>query len=455
MYIDPMTRYSGRERRKLRVGYVLYQLVGHLLTPILILVLFLRSRKEPLYGENLGHRFGFMAAKNTGSVFVFAASLGETRAAAPVLRRLLDRGETILLTHSSASGLAEGRRAFNTEIEAGTVVQGYVPTDLFWALSMFYTRHKPKLGLVVEAELWPGLLMEARRKNIPMFQINGNYTQRGFERDQRLSGGFRLLFWRLYQMVLTKSKERAERYSAAGFPSDHIKLVGELKFDLAIKEDQTKKAESLLQAAPPHGPVFEIVSSVEDEEDKLIYVLKSLRGSLSPCPHVVWVPRSPQRFEAVADRLRQEGFTVAQRSACLDDDFQIKDGDLWPDVLVGDSIGEMDFYYSLADIVFVGGTLNASGGHNIIEPLALQKPVVTGASIHAILYPAIEAMDAGAMQKFDSEKELALFLVKTLNNVEKMKEFRDKTLGFNSQHIGAADRSIEEIALYLDNPNEP
>lgn len=449
-YIDPMRRFTHAESWKLRIGYLLYQLLFHLFLPFLVLLLLHRARKEPLYGKHLHQRFGFLKPTTTGRVFIFAASLGETRAATPVIRRLLDSGETILLTHSSAAGLAEGQRAFGTEIDDGRVVSAYVPTDLFWALALFYRQHRPKLGLVVEAELWPAMLREAARLDLPMFQINGNYTERGFQRDKQKLWGFRLLFWRFYQLILTKSQERAARYIAAGVPQEAVKLVGELKFDQAIKDTQVDDAKRLLANSPPERAVFEISSSIEDEEAPLIAVLDALKSRLSPMPRMVWVPRSPQRFDAVAEQLTAAGYTVGKRSALLDQNLKPKDFAQWPDVFVGNSIGEMDFYYSLADVVFVGATLAPMGGHNIIEPLALQKPVMTGPSIHGILYPAIEAIEAGALRMYNSGNEMAVDLIDLFENVEKLKAFQSATQGFNALHKGAADRTIAVLHPFLE-----
>ncbi|MCT8161322.1 3-deoxy-D-manno-octulosonic acid transferase [Pseudoruegeria sp. SHC-113] len=450
MYLDLTPRYTRRERWRLRGVYVVYQIAIHLLLPVFLVILALRTRKEPLYGAQWWNRFGFIGPRTQGRVFIFAASLGETRAATPVIARLLARGETILLTHSSAAGLAEARRAFPSEIADGRVVSAYVPFDMFWALSLFYHRHRPKLGLVVEAELWPAMLVQAARVKLPMFQINGNYTERGFTRDSKKLGGARLLFWRLYQGILTKSPERAERYLAAGMPPESVQLVGELKFDQQQKEPQIEAAKALLATHPAGAPVFGIASSIEGEEAALLAIVAQLRGEVSPAPRIVWVPRSPQRFEAVCTLLQEAGVDARLRSAVLAADFTAPDGFTWPEVLVGDSIGEMDFYYSLCDLMFVGATLYPMGGHNIIEPLALNKPVVTGPSIHGILYPALEAIEAGALRKYENEQEMGKDLVSLFSDVEKLQGFAAKTGGFHGQHKGAADRTVSTLAPYLE-----
>lgn len=450
MYIDPTNRYTRHERWRLWGVYLLYQVAAHLVLPVAIVILALRARKEPLYSALCWNRFGLLGPRTRGRVFVFAASLGETRAVTPLVEGLLGRGEEILLTHSSAAGLAETRRAFATELADGRVVAGYVPLDLFWAVALFFRRHRPKLGLVVEAELWPALLVQARWARIPVFQVNGNYTERGFKRDSSIFGGVRLLFWRLYQSVLTKSQERADRYVAAGMQADWVRLVGELKFDQKQKLDQIIAAGALLRAHPAGSAVLGIASSIEDEEAKLIEVIQTLHRAVSPPPRIVWVPRSPQRFAAVHEQLEAIGIHAERRSRVLGADFSPEEGFSWPEVLVGDSIGEMDFFYSLCDLVFVGATLSPMGGHNIIEPLALNKPVVTGPSIHGILFPALEAIDQGAMRKYPDEKALAADLIALFSQPDLLGAFTARTGGFNARHVGATARTIETLEPYLE-----
>lgn len=449
MQIDPFLRFSGSELWRLRGAYALYQVLIHLLLPVALVVLLLRRRKEPLYGAQWWNRLGFLGPRTQGRVFVFAASLGETRAATPLVQALLDRGEAVLMLHASAAGLSESRRAFGRELADGRIVAGYVPFDLFWAVGLFLRRHRPKLGLVMEAELWPGMLMQAARHQVPMVQVNGNYTERGFIRDSTKYGGVRLLFWRLYQIVLTKSPERAARYVAAGMPPDCVQMVGELKFDQRQKADHIAAAAALLAEHPAGGPVLGIASSIEAEEPALLEVVRALRAAVSPPPRIVWVPRSPQRFGAVHASLTTAGLRTLCRSESLTPDLSAP-GFAWPDVLVGDSIGEMDFYYSLCDVVFVGATLAPMGGHNIIEPLALNRPVVTGPSIHGILYPALEAIDSGAMRRYPDAQALSAGLTDLLANPASLADFTARTGGFHAQHRGAAARSLQALAPWLE-----
>jgi len=439
-----------RRARPLWLVYALYQIVAHLLLPVALGVFLLRSRREPLYRAHLGERLGGGAATAPGAVWVFAASLGETRAASPVIERLLSEGHTVLLTHSSPAGRVEGQRLFGTSIAAGRVVQGYVPLDLFWAVRRFLRRNRPRLGLIVESETWPGLLTEARRKRIPMVQINGNLTEATVARDLGGPGAVRLWFLRLYDLVLTKSEQLRGNYLAAGVAGDRIVIVGELKFDQSRDERQITAAEALRQSLALDRPVFMIASSVEDEEPALHRLVAHLLGLPHP-PLILWVPRSPQRFDAVADDVAARGVRTERRSRVIDAAFS---GAIPRDtqVLVGDSIGEMSFYYGLSDLVFVGASLTDHGGHNIIEPLAQGRPVVMGPSIYGIRFPAEEARAAGAFESLADLDALIARTTRLLSDPAALADMAARAEAFHARHTGAADRTMTELAPYLGAP---
>lgn len=433
----------------LRLGYALYQLAAHLAFPVLLGVVLLRSRREPMYRARLPERLGLSRPARPGAVWVFAASLGETRAASPLIREMLARGAHVLLTHSSPAGLAEGQRLFAAEITAGRVVQCYGPVDLGWAVRLFLARHRPRLGLVVESEIWPAQLFGAWRRGIPMAVINGNFTARALERDRRGPGRLRLAMFRAFSLALTKSPGHVARYVAAGLPPARVHDVGELKFDLPVDAGQIAAACALLPWLSAGRRVLLIASSVEAEEPALLEILLRLRTDLAVPPLVVWVPRSPQRFAAVAERTQAAGLRLARRSALLDAGFAPAGDTAPPEVLIGDSLGEMDFYYALADLVFVGATLCDKGGHNIIEPLAQEKPVVTGPSIYGIAFPAHEARAAGALRVLPDASALGAEVARLLSSDAALAEFALAARGFNAAHSGAARRSADLLAPYL------
>ena len=435
---------------KLRLGYTLYQILIHLGLPLIFFKLLQLSKREPLYRENLHQRLGLGGPSCRNAIWIFAASLGETRAIAPVIRKLLEIGEPILLTHSSAAGLKAGRDLFGDDIKAGRIVQRYQPIDASLILWLFLFRFKPRAGLVVECELWPGLMIEPRRFGLPMLAVNGSYTERAHSRDKNRAFGLRMLFWQGFAQVTTKSKGHADRYARTGLAPNAIHTVGELRFDLPLRTDliaHGKAARSAFDTASGPRPVLMIASSIEGEEGALLDVIKTLHRDCEKPPLVVWVPRSPQRFDAVGALVAEAGFRVAARSDTFEG-FELE-SKVEFDVLIGNSLGEMDFYYAMSDVVFVGATLFPMGGHNPIEPLAHEKPVVTGPSIYGIAFPAYEARDAGALRDFETREELAQALVTLFETPGQLEVFANHAKGFNGEHKGATERTLEVLRPLL------
>ena len=441
---------------KLRAAYLLYQIAIHLLIPVLLVRLFRLARREPLYRKHISHRLGFGSASQKGPLWIFAASLGETRAASPLIRKLLEQGETLLLTHSSAAGLKAGQDLFSDEIAQGHIIQRYQPIDALLPLWLFLWRYRPVAGLVVECELWPGLMFEPRRFSIPMIAINGSYTERAQARDKDRFWGLRLALWCGFSRVTTKSRAHAERYETAGIRSEHIATPGELKFDLplnALLKTAGQKARRDYDSLSKGRGVVMFASSIEGEEAQLFDVISRLHETCSLPPLVLWVPRSPQRFDAVAQASQKHGLRTARRSKDFSGLSPKLDVDC--DVLVGDSIGEMDFYYAFADVVFVGATLFPMGGHNPIEPLAHEKPVVTGPSIYGVAFPAFQARDRGALRVFEDGEALAVGLSTLFQSSEELAAFADQAKGFNAHHKGASARTVELLAPVLKRRSTP
>ncbi|MGR3758350.1 MAG: 3-deoxy-D-manno-octulosonic acid transferase [Tranquillimonas sp.] len=427
-----------------RAGFVLYQALLHPVIVLFLLRILARRRREPLYAAGLGQRFGRVPRLTPGAIWLHAASLGEMRAAAPLLRRLLDAGERIVLTHTSPAGLAEGRRQFGAEIAAGRVVQLYQTVDLWWAVARFLRRTRPRLAVTVDSETWPAAIAACAARGIPVAKVNANLSERALERDlSRWWGRLRLFFWQGLTLVTTKSQAHAGRYRRAGIDPARIRDVGEMRFDIPLDPAQIAAAGRLRPGLRP-GPVLLIASSHELEETPLIAILHRLRRDLPALPPVIWVPRSPQRFAPLPAALAEAGFTVARRSRALAPDLAAA-GPIDAEILVGDSLGEMDFFYALADLAVVGGTLTDRGGHNVTEPLAQGVPVLTGPSVWRIPAPADEARAAGAMLVCRDADELGAGLSALLSDPAALARFRAATAGLGERHRGSAARTARAL----------
>lgn len=425
-------------RLRTRVFFAAWQVLGHLLLPFGILFFIARSRKEPLYRRNFHERFGLGNVGRKGAVWIFATSLGETRAVSPLVRLLLEKGHAVCLTHASPAGLTEGRRLFDDP----RVTHRYVPFDFWWATWTFLARLRPVIGLVVEGEYWPGHVQVAGWLGIPMLHINGNLNRRSLDRARK-TGNLRMDILTRFQAITTKSEDNRRRYITAGVDPARILVVGELKFEQSIDETHLDTGRRLRAEWSPDRQVMFIASSVTQEEGPLLGLAKHVL-SLDKRPRIIWAPRSPQRFDALARSLRGEGIPFVRRSEVFDGD---GNGNLPPeaDVLLADSLGEMNIWYQMADLVFVGATLVDMGGHNISEPLALARPVLLGPSIYGITFPAEDARRDGAVRILPDIEAITAEATRLLTDPAALNAFSEQARRFSRQHLGATGRTMELI----------
>lgn len=417
---------------KLRVGLLAYALMWWVLLPVVLLYLFVRGRKDPDYTSHLPERFGRHRARLENPVWIHAVSLGEMRSATPLVRALLAEGETVLTTHFTPAGRREATREFAAEIAAGTVQVAWTPLEYGFAYRRFLRRFTPKYGLVMEIEVWPRMIMACRRHGVPLFMCNAQYPEKSFEKDGR-GKGLRASLIAGFAGGFVKSQGQAERFAAAGMRNIHI--TGELRFDQPIPNCQLEAAAKCRKALTRGRPAFTLTSVVDGEDAIYIDMIRQTSGVF-----FVYVPRAPERFDEVAEMLRKAGLSFARRSVLLDSDLGMKDPAPSIDVLLGDSMGEMYFYLSLCDRAIVGGGFVPKGAHNVIEPLALRKPVIVGPHIWTIEYPATEAMAAGVCHVVDTPAALQ-------SEVLDPSPVTDAQISeFYAAHAGGVARTIAAIA---------
>lgn len=373
-------------------GFLLiWSLLWTALMPLILAYLYRRARKDALYGQHLAERFGRYAQRLQGAVWVHAVSLGEVRSAVPLVRGLLDAGEVVVVTHFTPAGRRATLAAFGPEIAAGRIVAVWVPFELKWCFAGFFRAFRPKLGLVMEIEIWPRMVWAARAAGVPLYMCNAQYPTDSMARDAKFP--LRPAVMRRFAGAFVKSQLQADRFTSIGLRN--ITVTGELRFDQPIPQPHLIAAAALRSALPPAVLVF--ASVTEAEETLFIDTAATLRAGPNP-PLIIFIPRAPERFDAVAQALAARGLSVQRRSACLDAGLHARTA-IGADVLLGDSLGEMYFYLALASRVVVGGGFQPKGSHNIIEPLALGLPVLVGPMIQTIEYPAVEAIAAGVCKQ--------------------------------------------------------
>lgn len=433
--------------RRLRIALILYRALWWAGLPLVLFYFKRRARRDPAYGQNMRERWGHGPVLE-GAVWVHAVSLGEMRSATPLVRALLDQGEKVVTTHLTPAGRKAAEDAFADEITQGRLVVRYLPFELGMAYRRFLSAMRPKLALSLEVEIWPVMIAETARAGVPLFLANSQIPSRSYPRAKRLA---RLLGHPVAGLagVFAKSKRHAERFRTLGAPNVHT--TGELRFDQRIPERLIQAAAALKPQLK--RPVVAVASVVEGEDTLYLEAYKRLQESFHTqgkiAPLFIHIPRAPERFSLVGDMLTQEGQTILKRSNGFDEDLSISDPDILNsiDILLGNSMGEMYFYLALCDIAVVGGGFLPSGAHNVIEPLALKKPVLTGPNIWTIEYPAQEAIEAGVLQLCKNPAELAAAIEEVLSMSEKNTE---KAEGFFADHAGATARTMEHLIPLFD-----
>jgi 3-deoxy-D-manno-octulosonic-acid transferase len=394
----------------------LWSLLWHLGLPVVLVYLWHRGRKDALYGQHLAERFGRYRQRLPGATWVHAVSLGEMRSAVPLIRALLDRGDPVVTTHFTPAGRREAERVFAHDIATGRMAAVWIPFETSWAFRGFFRAFRPRAGLVMEIEIWPRMIFAARGAGVPLFMCNAQYPTKSMDRDAR--SGLRHLLMQGYAGAFVKSDLQARRFASVGV--QNITVTGELRFDQPVPPHLVAAAGPLRPALAGDRPVLTFASAVEGEDDLYLDAVEAALRHPSR-PFVVYVPRKPERFDAVAGMIAARGLRAIRRSEILDP--TLAPGNLpspsWegdgcgghqvegqPDLLLGDSLGEMYFYIALADRVVTGGGFTPHGAHNIIEPLALRRPVIVGPEVHTIEYPATEAIAAGVCLRVKTAEAL-------------------------------------------------
>jgi len=416
-----------------------YSLLLRLALPLFLLRLWRRGAKEPLYRAFVAERLGLGAASAPGAVWVHAVSLGETRAAAPLIEALRSQrpGMRLLLTHGTASGRQAGR----TLLQAGDA-QAWLPYDTPGAVRRFLRRHRPVLGLVMETEVWPNLMHGAQTAGVPMVLANARLSEKSRIRGAQLAALLHPALAR-FAAVLAQTESDAERLRASG--ARQVQVLGNLKFDMA--PSPALLAQGRQWRAALARPVVLAAALREGEDEPLLRAWSSLP---QPRPLLLLVPRHPQRFDEVAARVAQAGLRYARRSA-------------WPqtppasalerdvDVWLGDSLGEMPLFYAAADIALLGGSFARLGGQNLIESAACGCPLILGPHTFNFAQAAELALAAGAALRVDDMAQAVERAAALIDSPARARMVQ-QALQFAAQHKGAALRMAQASLALIAPP---
>lgn len=411
-----------------------YRLLWWLLLPAAVLKALWRSRREPLYREDFRQRFGFDRRSHDGrpTIWLHAVSVGETRAAAPLIAALLERypRHRLLLTQMTAAGRQTAR-----ELYGERVTLAWLPWDLASFQRRFLRHWRPELALFMETEVWPALLGECWRAHVPAMLINARLSERSARGYARLGRLARTAFGALSETCAQTAAD-ADRLRALG--AAPVGVTGNLKFDLDIPSAASEQGLTW-RAAIGSRPVVLLASTRDGEEAMLLpAMLQAIPQAL-----IAVVPRHPQRFDAVAALISAQQVAMVRR----------RDSDTAPSqeirVWLGDSMGELFAWYALADVAVIGGSWLPLGGQNLIEACASGCPVVTGPHTFNFAQATDDAVAAGAALRARDAAAAAAAVRALLDDAPERSRRAHAARAFAEAHRGATVRTLACIAARL------
>ena len=413
---------------------LIYTLVVLALLPWAVLHLLWRARRQPEYLRHWGERLGYFGAANfqnssAPTIWLHAVSVGETRAAQPLVAALRERypGHRILFTHMTPTGRATSETLFGDSVD-----RIYLPYDTPWAMRRFLRHYRPQFGLIMETELWPNLIAACRREKVPLSLVNARLSERSARRYAIFPALTREALHGL-TAIGAQSADDALRLEKLG--ARKVTVTGNIKFDIAAPAEQLAQGREL-RAGYSGRPVWLAASPREGEEALILDAWKNCGAGAAL---LVLVPRHPQRFAEVTRLATERGFRVQRRS----DGAAIAASTA---VLIGDSMGEMFAYYASADLAFIGGSLLDFGSQNLIEAAACGTPILIGPSTRNFAEAAREAIAYGAALAIRNADDLATEVKALLSSADRMQQMSVAGRAFAERHRGATARTMEMIS---------
>lgn len=421
-----------------------YTALLYVFAPIALAGTALRGLRDPAYRDRLSERWGFTQARSPSnsspSLWIHAVSVGEVQAAAPLIRTLLKKfpHHSLLITTATPTGAQRVQALFGDSVR-----HAYLPYDLPGAVQRFLNRVRPRLGIVMEREIWPNLFAECERRRVPLLLASARMSERSAVRHRKFASLFRdALSGNV--TVAAQTAQDAERYRSIG--AQRVLVTGNVKFDIEVPQAAREAGEALRSAQLANRPVWVAGSTHDGEEQQILTAHRAVIAQRSDAL-LVLVPRHPNRFDAVRAWLKSEQIEFVSRS---------RNEIVTPatSVLLVDTLGELMTFYAAGDIAFVGGSLIATvGGHNLLEPAVLERPILVGP--HNFNAPDIaqSMIESGAAREVSSAAQLAKALLDLYANPQMRAEMGAKASAIVAANRGALNRVIELIEPLLQAPS--
>lgn len=433
-----------------------YSTLLYVLSPALLGWMALRARRAGgAWGVWSAPRFGCYRSEKaplqdaTGRVWIHAVSLGETRAALPLIQALLDQGHRVLLTHMTVTGRVEGQRSFQKALESGQLIQQWLPYDFPGSTRRFMRHYQPRVAVLIEREVWPNLVRAARLEKIPLVLASARFSDRSLSASLRAGSVMREAYG-AFTAVFAQTLQDAQRLELAGAPAPSVS--GNFKFDVHVPQELVDRGRAFKQQLG--RPVIAVASTREGEESAFIqafqHSLSRLSADPTECnPLFLLIPRHPQRFASVAEQLDQSGIRWVRRSTILalgDNSSSALEACRSASVVLGDTLGEMPWYYAVASVAIVGGSFAPLGGQNFIEACAVGTPVIFGPHTFNFTQAALDAIDAGAAVRVGNAHEAIERACAQLKQSQELLRMSEAGKNWVFYHTGSVQRVLAALS---------
>ncbi len=417
---------------------MIYSLLFYLAIPVVLLRLLWRSRRTPQYRQRWHERFAWFVipANQQNGIWIHAVSLGEFVAAIPMVKALIQQYPDLPITITSMTITGSNR----VQKEFGDkVFHVYVPYDLPTVVQRFLRKVKPKIVIILETELWPNILYYCGKQNIPVIIVNARLSQRSMQGYRRIAKTTKAMLQNV-SVLAAHAKTDAQRFIDLGLSSDRVYITGSIKFEITNPPSVFEQAD-VLRRSFGHRLVWVAASTHEGEEIKILTAFKIILQSV-PDALLILVPRHPERFSSVKDLCIKQNYHVVSRSS----------GEIcsaMTQIFLGDTMGELKLFYAASDVAFVAGSLMPIGGHNVLEPIGLNVPTVTGP--HMFNFEEINQLllSANALRQVQDEQTLATAVIQLFQDTTLRAQMQSNGEKVLSQNRGALQKNLDLISQLL------
>jgi len=417
-----------------------YALVTYLLMPVYAAYWIARGIGNRSYRDRFGQRFGFGYPQlHDGSIWIHAVSVGEVQAAVPLIKLLARRfpDSRILVTTVTPTGAERVAALFGD-----TVSHCYLPFETPYSVSRFFNEVRPTIALILETEIWPNLYHECGQRNIPLILVSARISPNSVDTYRRFLPLFRDTL--SYGIVIAAQSELdAERFRRLGAAPERTWVTGNIKFDIELPDDLLQRGNDFRRENFAGRPVWVAASTHDREEEQVLFAHELVRKQF-PDALLVLAPRHPERFAAVRSLLHKKGLNFVARTdgvPCTPD----------TEVYLGDTMGDVPLFYAAANVAFVGGSLVPIGGHNLLEPAALGRPVITGPHLFHTQDIADKFEKVGASISVENAGQLGAAVADLFADEKTAADIGDRGRTIVQQNRGALDGLMKLLQPYLIN----